>query len=233
MLIKEQQLFDYIECPTYYDLKWRKSIPTEKQISMTSLLNKVTDYFYSNLMQRRVCSIDELKRKWDKVCEQNSNYITTKKNLEGINYIINFARWQADNKTILLDYKSNYSIEINDIELQGNIGVIAMLPGRKCELIVNRFSNKELNQSEADRKLKYTLDCYAFKRKYNYDISAIKIISHKNNSVITTQRTMNDYDRLIGTISGVANAINADGYYPRESVFCSYCNLRNYCVYWS
>lgn len=233
MKISEQELFDYIECPALYDMKYKKRIPYSETKTMQSLLNVIVNYFYSNLLNKKVCTMDELKRKWDSVCITHKDFMNSKRNLEGINYIVNFARWTADNKIILLDFNSIYKVIVDDVEVNGSIGAISVLPDRKCELVINRFSNRELNQSDIDKKLKYTLDCYAFKMAYDYDITAIKVINHKNNSVLITQRTITDYDRLESTIRGVANGISSDSFYPRETVFCSQCCVKHICKYWN
>lgn len=232
MIFKEDQIFDYIKCPAYYDMAYNKKIPISDEVSMQILLNIVVDYFYSNLLNKKILTIDELKRKWDSICEKNKNYIDNKKNLEGINYIINFARWSANNKILLADFKSQYEINIASISIIGNINAIAILPGKKCELIINRFSNQAPEQSDIDKNLKYTIDCYAFKKNFNYDITAIKIIHHKNNSEYTTHRTINDYDRLEATIKGVSAGIMNNSFYPRENIFCKRCFYKEYCKYW-
>ena len=81
MNIKEKELFDYINCPLFYDLAYNKHIPIKDNISMQTLLDTVTHYFYSNLINGKVCTMDELKNKWDSICEQNKYYIDSKKNL--------------------------------------------------------------------------------------------------------------------------------------------------------
>lgn len=233
MKITENQMFDYITCPAYYDMKYNKKINVQKSPTMQRLLDNVTSYFYSNLLNKRVCSMDELKRKWDSVCKNNEEHINSKRNLEGMNYIVNFARWVSENKIVLVDFESDYVIRIDDIEVYGTIGPVAALPGRKCELIVNRFSNREPDQYDLDKKLKYTLDCYAFKEAYNHNIDAIRLIHFKNKKEFTSVRNQTDYDRLEATIKGVANGIRSESFYPRESSFCSSCEMKHFCRFWN
>lgn len=230
--MKEEELFDYIKCPAYYDMKYNKNIPMEKEINMQYLLNNIAKYFYSNLLNKKICSMDELKRKWDHVCQANKQYIDSKKNIEGLNYIINFAKWSANNNLLLADFDSKYKINIGESSIEGAMSAISILPGKRCELIINKFSNQAPDQYNIDKNIKYTLDCYAFKRLYNYDISIIKIIHHKNNSEFITQRTENDFERLKSTIKGVELGIKHNSYYPRETVFCRSCFYKQYCKYW-
>ena len=232
MNIKEEELFNYINCPTFYDLAYNKHIPLKDNLSMQTLLDTVTHYFYSNLINGKVCTMDELKNKWDSICDKNKYYIDSKKNLEGINYIINFARFIVDYKPNIIDFEKYYEVDIDGIILNGNISVINMLPNRKIELLIHRFSNKAPNQIELDKKLKYTIDSYVLKKLYNCEVAAIKVIHHKNNSEYITTRNNNDYDRLEISIKNIAKCIKDNLYYPRENVFCNTCYYKEYCKYW-
>ena len=107
-----------------------------------------------------------------------------------------------------------------------------MLPNRKIELLIHRFSNKAPNQIELDKKLKYTIDSYVLKKLYNCEVAAIKVIHHKNNSEYITTRNNNDYDRLEISIKNIAKCIKDNLYYPRENVFCNTCYYKEYCKYW-
>lgn len=233
MNITEKQLFNYIECPAMYDMKYNMKIPCSIEPLMNNLLDGITRYFFSNLLQGKVCSLDALKKKWDSICKANEECIDSKKNLEGFNYIYNFATWAYENKIALVDFDSTYTIYINDIELTLAMNPIIALGNNKFELLICRFSNKEPNQIDIDKRLKYTLDCYAFKKAYGKEISAIRVVHFKNKKEYTSYRTQTDFDRLETTIKNVANAIASDIYYPRENILCSSCNYKNYCNSWS
>lgn len=233
MDITEHQLFDYITCPAYYDMKYNKNIMHNEEPSMQKLLSIVSNHFFSGLLDKRVCSMNELKKKWDSVCEKNKDYINSKRNLDGMNYIVNFGRWASNRQLLLADFDSSYTITVDDIHVHGTLGPVAVLPGKKCELIVPRFSSREPDQIAIDKQLKYTLDSYAFLQAYNHPISAVKVVHFKNNKEFTTMRSQIDYDRLDSTIRGVAKGIEAGAFYPRESVFCSTCPMKLYCKYWN
>ena len=233
MDLSEKELFEYINCPVYYDLAYNKHIPLKENISMQTLLDKVTHYFYSNLINGKVCSMDELKKKWDSICSKNKDYIDTKKNLEGINYIVNFARYIVDYKPNIVDFQRYYEINIDNILFSGNIDIINLLPNKKIELLSHRFNNKAPNQIELDKKIKYTIDAYVLKELYGLEVSAIKIIHHKNNTEYITTRSNTDFDRLSSCITNVAKAIENNIYYPKDNVFCTGCYYKEYCRYWS
>lgn len=233
MILTEDQFFDYIQCPAKYDLKYNKRIPSSESVTMQKLLDKVVKYFYSNLLDGKVCTMEQLKQKWDSICEKNIYFIDTKKNLEGMNYIINFARWASNEQPNIIDFDSSYDIITENTIFSGNMGAIRMIPNRKFELIINRFNNRTISQNDLDKMLKYTIDCYAFKEQCAVEISAIRLINHKNNEEFISSRSNNDYDRLTSSIKGVASGIENKAFYPRESIYCTSCNYIDFCKYWS
>jgi len=119
--ITEQQLFDYISCPVKYDIKYNKNIDIDEPISMNILLNKMFHFFSINLLNQKVLTPNQLKNKWDSTCNLYPAYIDTKKNLIGIDYILKMHNWAKNNEMTVLDIDTNYSIVVDDIELQGCI----------------------------------------------------------------------------------------------------------------
>ena len=49
MRITEQQLFDYIECPAKYHIKYNMKIDIPEEVHLSKLLNSVSNFFYLNL----------------------------------------------------------------------------------------------------------------------------------------------------------------------------------------
>lgn len=233
MTINENELFDYIKCPCYYELKYIKKIRAEKNVSMSDLLDQIVRYYYTSLLQNKPYSMNDLKKKWDYICKKYSTIINQERNIKGIGFIVNFVRWMNENNIKLVDFNSTYSITFKDVEVIGTLGAVIAQPKRKCELIITRFSQKKPDQNMLDKKLKYTLDCYAFKEAYEHDINMIRIINFKNNLEYITQRTQTDFDRLEKTIIGVANGIKSKAFYPREeSMYCSSCEMKQFCKFW-
>lgn len=232
MKLTEQQLFEYIFCPARYDIKFNKKIDIEEHISMPILLNKVSRYFFVNLLNGKIPSIQELKSKWDSICTANLERVDAKTNIEGWGLIINMINWASRNKIVVLDMDTMYNISIGDVELSGQMGTILAAGNNKMELFVPNFSNKTPDQTEVDMKLKYTVDMYAFEKTYNRELQGIHIKTFKNDKDLYSYRTHPDFIRLEDTITGVANGIKANAFYPRENVLCGSCRAREYCKYW-
>lgn len=236
MVINEQQLFDYITCPAMYDVKHNKHIQIGETVSTAKLLNKVAKYFYVNLLNGKVPSSNDLKKKWDSVCNQYIDYVDSKKSLEGMGLIMKLLQWAGSEEIIVVDIDSPYRLmfksNIGPIELIGDMGAILSLPNNKYELLITDFSNKIPDQTIVDMKLKYTLDSYAFQGVYNRQVDGIRVRNVKNAKDFLTFRSQDDYRRLEQTVANVATCISQNLYYPRESIMCASCNAKEYCKVW-
>jgi hypothetical protein len=237
MVITEQQLFDYIACPAMYDVKHNKNIQIEEPVSVAKLLNKVAKYFYMNLLNGKVPTSNDLKKKWDSICVQNPVYVDAKRNLEGMGLIMKLLQWASAEEILVVDMDSQYRLmfQIADplpVELVGTMGTILALPNNKYELLVTDFSSKMPDQTLIDMKLKYSLDSYAFLGVYNKRVDGVKIRNVKNAKDFLTFRSEDDFHRLKQTVANVAICIKNKLFYPRESVMCSTCNAKDYCKAW-
>ena len=236
MVLTEQQLFDYITCPALYDVKHNKNIPIGESISMTKLLEKVSKYFYVSLLNGKVPSSNELKKKWDSICQQYEQYVDAKKNIEGVGFIMKLLQWAADEQIMVADIDTKYNQVFRagngHVEIEGHIGTILALGNDRFELLVTDFSNRMPDQTLIDMKLKYSLDCLAFNQTYGKSVSGVRIRNVKNAKDFLTFRSQDDFNRLKQTVLNVSSCIEQKLYYPRESLLCANCNAKEYCKAW-
>lgn len=228
--ITENQLFDYIKCPAFYDMKYNKKLPIVESESMSKLLSKVSKYFYLNLLNQKICSAHELKNKWSSVCEGDGN-LQPKKVMEGASLILKLLNWAHSEEPVVLDLDTPYKLSIGEVEVLGQTGTILGLDKDKYELMVTDFSNRMPEQAIIDMKLKYTLDAYSFAKVHRKHLSGIKVRSIKNAANFYTSRSEVDFMRLEKTIESVGKSIELGLFYPREGM-CSSCNAKGYCKYW-
>lgn len=231
MKITEQQFFDYMHCPALFEMKHIKGIPLEEAVSVPKLLNKVAKYFYLNLLNGKICTTSELKKKWDSICQEQGERINNKKAMEGISLIMKLYNWAADERAVVLDIDTPYTIRVEDTELVGNLGTILAAPNNKYELLETEFSSRLPDQTLIDMKLKYTLEAYAFNKVYNKFIDGVRVHSVKHAKDFQTSRADGDFQRLETAIKNVGKSIEAGLYYPREGM-CSTCPAKGYCKYW-
>ena len=230
MKLTEQQLFDYIHCPTKYHIKYVMKINLIEKPTMQHHLDTITRYFFLNLLNGKVCTYNDIKKKWDSICEKHN--FDANKCLNGWGLIMKLLQWAERERICIGDVGANYMIPVGTHQLHGTINTILVKPSKQIELLTTSFSEKNLDKTEIDMKLKYTMDALGFKTLYGVEPTGIKIHSVKYDQDVFTNRTEPDIIRLKDTITNVANSIEQGIYYPRESAFCSTCNAKQYCRYW-
>jgi hypothetical protein len=227
----EQQLFDYMFCPAKYEMRYVKGIDLSDPISLPRLLNKVAKFFLFNLLNGKVCSINELKSKWDSISKQYPDFIDSKKNVAGWGLIINLVQWAARNQINVVDVDTAYQAIIGDAEIKGCMAPIIMSEGTIQQLVLN-FNDKVPDQADIDMKSKYTLDVMAFNKMFNRELDGIRIHTVKSDKDIYTRRIDPDFKSLEADITGVINGIKNDVFYRRTTSLCNNCTGRPYCRYW-
>ena len=229
--ISDKQLFEYMQCPAMFEMKYIKKIPEDKkELALSEILDKAAKYFLINLLNKRIVSNIEIKKKWDSLCQEYN--LDAKKTMQGLDMLFKLLNFAQRHKLVVLDMETEYQLNFNHIELRGNLGTIIAAPKDKFELLITSFSSKNLDKDLIDMKLKYTLDILAFKTIHGRTLQGVKIHHIKTDKDIFTCRNEGDIKRLQTTINNVGLAIKNKIYYPRESFMCSSCNYKNYCRYW-
>lgn len=231
LTISDQQLYDYIYCPTRYAIIHETDIPTADHITVSSLIRPVINRFLLELMNGNVKSTDWLKNKWDIVCKKYPGYIDNNRLLYGVSLLVNLFQYCRRNETQIIDMDSPFEVFTPHTIVTGKMGAISMRKN-KFELIVFNTNQKQPVQTDVDNDIRYTLNCMAFRAAYSKDLTAIRVVHVKTGTEYTTYRTREDYVSLTGIIDNVAKAIESKLYYPRHNVMCSTCMERNLCKGW-
>lgn len=237
--ITETQLFNYIKCPLRYDAQYNLGITTQNHPSVNELLSKVANAFLIKLMNGEIMPTHLLKRRWDKVCEENQDIISSRSCIGGLSKLLNMYRWAEDKQLIVADMNMPfaYTIVSHQIQVMGQI-TEALVPNpkdkAKFELLILDFSDRYPDQAILDTKMKYTLDWEACRQRVGNRLELCGIHVHhvKNNKDFYTFRTKEDVTRLNQSIIGICRGIQNNIFYPRESVMCSQCDMKMYCRAW-
>lgn len=234
--ITEEQLFDYMNCPLRYDARYRLKAVTKNHPSMNTLLNRVANSFLLALMNGVVLPTSQLKKKWDKICEENRDIISQKKCIEGISDLIKMFQWAEDKQLRVSDVQIPYSYLSSDknIIVSGIVrGAAIPMEKGKYELLELDFSSKYPDQAMLDMRLKTTLDWFACQRIYrNNELAGVHVHHVKSNRDWFTYRGADEKARLDASVLGIVTGVQQKIFYPRESAFCSSCDMKNYCRMW-
>ena len=231
MFITEQEFFDYLRCPAYYDMKHNKKIAIEEGISVSKLLSKISNFFYLSMLNGTIPSMAVLKNKWDSICTKYEKMLDSKQILQGMGLIFQLVRWAEEERPVVLDVNTRYQVRFGEYEVTGNLATILKTKQDGYELLITNFSNRLPDQTIVDMNLSYTLQAYGFKSVYNKDLQGIRIRSVKHARDFYTSRTEQDFKRLETTVKNAGKSIQEQLFYPREYI-CQNCPAKIYCKYW-
>lgn len=234
--ITEEQLFDYINCPVLYAIKYNNSrIKVEKPVSMNRLLNRVVNNFCLKLMQGEVMPFGNFKRKWDMFAKKYPTVIDQHRIREGYGLLNSFYAWAEERELRIADIGHNYMIRFihdNEIyEYYGALGIIAASKNGKPENLKFDFALRVPEQTNADISMKTTLDHIGFQQLYNQPLESTHIHHVRKDRDIFTTRDYNTYiDKAKAVIVNVVKSINSNIWYPHETPLCTSCGVKNFCT---
>ena len=234
-ILTEEQLWSFANCPVQYDLAYNKKTIPKKPPMFGEYVQIVANAFFSNLMNGKILSRDEVKRKWDSVCNKNPT-IDARKCVEGIGKLISMYSWAERIQLRILDIAVPYVLlfqgKDNSLyEVAGQIPTLALTKENVPELLVIDWSDKHTNQVRTDMNLHYTLQCYAYHNKTKKNLG-IHVHNVKHNVEIYSYRGKFDYERLRTTVSNIGFSIKNGLYYPRENPMCVSCHAAGACKSW-
>lgn len=233
MVIAEQQVYDYIYCPAFYEMRYKRGIAIDDRLTMPALLEKMVKYFCVNLLNKRLCSISEMQKKWDSMCKEYAHVIDNKKKvIDGMRFIIKFVKWASNVQLQIADIETQYSFLIDKYEFVGNLGIISPTQKGNYEILVPNFSSRIATQLQLNAKLKYAFDAYGFQSVYGREIDGIKVLLVRHDREMYTRRDKQDFDRLTLSLYNIAKGIENNIFYPREGIDCQNCTAQEYCRYW-
>lgn len=232
--LTEQKLFDYINCPCKYDLKYNMNIVIQEDITINSLLKQVSNYFYMYVLNNlKTPTLNMLTNKFESLFKSYVDIFSAKQYSESLFLLRNFYNWACSSQIAVIDSGIKYVISHNGIILEGIMNPIAINKDKRLEFLLMNFSSRSPEQLEIDTKLKYSIDMLAFNdSNKDHSVQATKIHNVKSGKDLITTRNSNDFERLYSSIEGVAKGIENNIYYPRESHMCTMCAYRHYCRGW-
>lgn len=231
IILKEKQIFEYMNCPLRYSMKYNSNLPQADKISIPALLEPIIQGFCLNLVNGNVHSPAWLKMRWDKCCKKYPGFLKQDKVIRGISLLVNMFNYCKENALQVVDICSPYEIYTDLAVVRGQLGCIAMTKN-KFELVIFDAGQKSPTQTTVDMDLKITLQCLAFKTIFSESLSGVRIIHLHTKSTFNTYRVKDDYLRLRIIIDNISTCIKNKLFYPRINVLCPSCPQLMLCKSW-
>ena len=234
--LSEDQIWSYANCPVQFEMAQRNIIPTVPR-TLKGYINQVAKMFFSYLMEGTVLSMQDLKKEWDKVWQQNSDFIDSKKGIQGYAALNSLYKWGEAVQLRVLDVMVPFALLFHgkdDItfDIRGNIPCISVNRANQPAVLIMDYNDKHTDQVRVDMNLKYSLNCLALKKQLGRNVG-IHVRNTKYGTDTFSYRSETDYERLKTTVINVGFCIVNKIYYPREGPSCTSCSVMGACRSWT
>jgi RecB family exonuclease len=245
------RLSTFEQCKLKYKFKYIDKLKPdfEKTIEshLGSCVHNVLEWFYKNILKKRIPSLDELilefTKNWKK--EYKQNFKIVKNNLKAEDYFSKGIKFLIDY------YIENQPFNDGTIEIEKKIEIL-IHPERKHKIIgfIDRLAyNLEKNRYEIhDYKTAGTLPSQekidsdrqlaiyglAIKEIFGKD-KEVALIWHylDHNKKIISRRTNEQYENLIKEIIELIDKIeNTKEFEANKSILCDWCEFKEKCFVW-
>lgn len=232
MIIKEDDLFNFTQCPVKYKISHNGYDVYKKTYNM--FLHELFDYIVQYICfhdSEKV--VEKAQEKWAELYINNQVIISEKRFIEGTTYIISIVNYLLSEKNMnIIDANSPYLIEFEGTgyALSGKINMVAEV-GNQLLIIDPSFSAQPPDRYIIDSDLHYTIYSKALADTYNKPV-IIKNRSFKTGKEQFALRNSIHYERLESVVCNVGKAMENSITYPNMGYHCTTCDARGVCALW-
>lgn len=227
MTLTTEQLFDFLYCPLFFHTKHILKVPMKNHKEINHYIDTTIKYFYCGILNNELYSYRDIQSKWDtQVKSLNSD---SKAIITGWEKVVKIIEWSKAKKIIIADMNCQYHFASGQHLLQGVIDYVAICPNKEIELIYFDLSDKIVNKTDTQHKLKYVMDFFGFQKVYDKMPSRIRIFHVKSGEDSIIIPDQHDYARLTAVVKNTLSIVEQSLYTPRETVLCNSCLANVYC----
>lgn len=127
-----------------------------------------------------------------------------------------------------------YRIDFNGFSIESKFDLVREVLNEKTnekiiELVIYSTSKRIPDEFDINHNLSTTFHHYAFKDIFNVTPDAIVISYISLGKEIYVYRDEKEHRRLLSSLTYFSNSINSDIIYPRQSIACNACPVKNFC----
>ena len=232
MELKEKELFEYLKCSLRYELI-KKGIDIGSERSYKKLASKTINQWLASKCNGMKADSITLKKKWDKVAQENTDILNPKKILEGWGLLYRTYEYVTLNRLNFTEVNLAYSIEIPGTKIKLTGQLPPMIDRENyIELFIVSFDKAIPDRVTIDMMLKHTIDAYAIREMFNKDV-VITYYVPAQGKTMQTLRSVKDFTRLKSILTNVGICLENNIIYPRETFLCTSCIVRDLCKSWT
>ncbi len=244
MEITIDQIYEFKACPLRYKLtevdKVKKVFLNESN-SLRKVILATLSYFYVNLHQGDLLSLEALKEKFTSLWYDKSKLLkikfddnenARKKELAAFSMLASFHRRQRFHPDKTVGVNVDFRIPIaNDFFITGRIPVIRE-NSRGTEIVNFKTSTKRPTQFFMKTDMSITAQAIAYHSLFKREPDSIIMHHLKTAADLPVERVKQDYKRLYKSAQMMKKAMDEGWYYPLEGFHCDNCPVQNLCMEW-
>ena len=244
MEITTKELYQFKQCPLKFKFNTIHRVEElNEEEGLEAAMQSTINYFYYQIQDGYLMSMDELKRKFSSIWYKstniyditiNSKQAMRKQEIKAIAMLQNLHREQQLNPDTVVSMNLDFRVPVSKdplLFIKGNIPIIRSTPAGD-EIINYKYSNSKYNLFRMRTDMNITLQAMAYQSMFKKEVYSICVHNLKTNEKSYTHRKREDFQRLYKSVKGLTTTMSQDLYYPRESFMCDTCTSKKYCIEW-
>lgn len=245
MKIGFDEILEYARCPIIYLIRRVYGIEEENlKDEFSEAVKKTIQHFYFQLMSNKVLDFESLLRKWDSIWFKgvDANDIIygqepekAKLGRDGAGMISGFYDDNAHAPGIPLAVAYDYEVPVAGHVITGTIDLVREVEEnrkRTVEIVYFSTSGYKPVDWEIRNNLHTTMQAYAFRKEFQVKEQRLSYYSLKQRERFEAYRTDDQISRLESFVDIICTSIESNFFYPRPTVLCKYCSVKNFCEQW-
>lgn len=258
MEISIEELQTYLDCPAKYLFEHKYNLPKEKndRTEYNQAIHKTISYLYFSMLGERLPSAKQMKDKWasiwqeakgqkgslkDTLLQDRQPVMTDNRRVRGDKYVVdgmelihNFYHFNKDKFGIPIAVDQEFRVPINGVTITGKFELVResidkSTSNRFIEIVDFKTGSKVTDNFLIQNDLRMTIMAYAFRNLFNGQEDRLVYNYLKTGEEVYTRRTEKEFDRMKATITAVAEGLQNERFYPRQSFMCKSCPFKDAC----
>lgn len=254
MEISINEIHTYLSCPLKYQLEHvdKMKMTTPKSVLFKQGIHKTISYYFHAALNGWIPKLAQMKDKWANTWKEatqttvdlfdvrNATYNARgrkpedKLSTQGLEMIYNFYHFNKDNPGNIIAVDLDYRVPIGDVTVTGKFELIREIVDaqdgkRYIEIVDFKTSSDEVEPFLVKNDFNLTVASYAFRNLFQSKEDRIKYHYLKTGRDIIITKDENDYKRMKAIVTGVANSIKSESFYPRQTHMCKVCEFKDLC----
>lgn len=154
--------------------------------------------------------------------------------IAGLEMIYNFYSFNKGNPGNIIAVDLDYRVPIGGLTINGKFELIREIVDaqdgkRYIEIVDFKTTDDAVDPFLVKNDFNLTVASYAFRNLFQGKEDRVKYHYMKTGRDIIITKNDNDFNRMKAVMNGVADSIEGDHFYPRQTFMCKTCEMKDVC----